>query len=89
MPCMAVRTDHLGDSIPGDGAQRRVLQLRMAAFFAKLPQVLEKQALRPKAALHRIAGELEPCNRIGCPRGSRIGYYEFDLCNENLEHASK
>ena len=50
MPRMAVRTDHLGDSVPGDGAPRRVLG---AAVASPNEEVIER-ALRPKALLDYV-----------------------------------
>jgi Holliday junction DNA helicase RuvB len=47
---MAVRTDHLGDSVPGDGAPRRVLG---AAVASPNEEVIER-ALRPKALLDYV-----------------------------------
>ncbi|MFN9195330.1 MAG: Holliday junction branch migration DNA helicase RuvB, partial [Pseudomonadota bacterium] len=47
---MAVRTDHLGDSIPGDGAQRRVLG---TAVSSPNEEAIER-ALRPKALLDYV-----------------------------------
>lgn len=47
---MAIRTDHLGDSIPGDSAQRRVLGTTVSS---PNEEVIER-ALRPKALLDYV-----------------------------------
>jgi Holliday junction DNA helicase RuvB len=50
MPRMAIRTDHLGDSISGDSAQRRVLGTTVSS---PNEEVIER-ALRPKALLDYV-----------------------------------